>query len=70
VPGPHHAGGFDPRGHEQGSRIEEVIAMARADRIHAETAEFPLGQAGEVYRKLKAGEISGRAVLIPEGAAA
>jgi len=27
-----------------GSRVElmEVIAMARADRIHAETAEFPL----------------------------
>ncbi len=55
-----------------GSRVElmEVIAMAREGRIHAETTEFPLEQAVDVYRKLKAGEISGRAVLIPEGAAA
>ena len=55
-----------------GSRVElmEVIAMAREGRIHAETTEFPLGQAVDVYRKLKAGQISGRAVLIPEGAAA
>ena len=55
-----------------GSRVElmEVIAMAREGRIHAETTEFPLGQAVDVYRKLKAGQISGRAVLIPEDAAA
>ena len=55
-----------------GSRVElmEVIAMARAGRIHAETTEFPLGQAVDVYRQLKAGEVTGRAVLIPEGAVA
>ena len=55
-----------------GSRVElmEVIAMAREGRIHAETTEFPLARAVEVYRQLKAGQISGRAVLIPEGAAA
>jgi propanol-preferring alcohol dehydrogenase len=47
----------------------EVVAMAREGRIHAETTDFPLGQAVDVYRKLKAGQISGRAVLIPEGAA-
>ena len=53
-----------------GSRVElmEVIAMARDGRIHAETTEFPLGQAVEVYDKLKAGQIQGRAVLIPDGA--
>ena len=53
-----------------GSRVElmEVIAMARDGRIHAETTEFPLGQAVEVYDKLKAGQIVGRAVLIPERA--
>ena len=53
-----------------GSRVElmEVIAMARDGRIHAETTEFPLGQAVEVYDRLKAGQITGRAVLIPEGA--
>jgi propanol-preferring alcohol dehydrogenase len=55
-----------------GSRVElmEVIAMAREKRIHAETTEFPLAQAVDVYRQLKNGQISGRAVLIPEGAAA
>lgn len=53
-----------------GSRVElmEVIAMARDGRIHAETTEFPLDQAVEVYDKLKAGQIKGRAVLIPDGA--
>jgi propanol-preferring alcohol dehydrogenase len=50
-----------------GSRIElmEVIAMARAGRIHAETTEFPLTDAVGVYARLKAGEIAGRAVLVP-----
>jgi propanol-preferring alcohol dehydrogenase len=50
-----------------GSRVElmEVIAMARADRIHAETTEFSLTEAVDVYAKLKAGQITGRAVLIP-----
>jgi propanol-preferring alcohol dehydrogenase len=50
-----------------GSRVElmEVIAMARDGRIHAETTEFPLAQAVDVYAKLKAGQITGRAVLIP-----
>ncbi len=50
-----------------GSRVElmEVIAMARAGRIHAETTEFPLEQAVEVYAKLDRGEIAGRAVLVP-----
>ncbi|HET9943080.1 MAG TPA: NAD(P)-dependent alcohol dehydrogenase [Terriglobia bacterium] len=52
-----------------GSRVElmEVIAMARDGRIHAETTEYPLDQAVEVYDKLKAGQITGRAVLIPDG---
>jgi propanol-preferring alcohol dehydrogenase len=50
-----------------GSRVElmEVIAMARNGRIHAETSEFPLEQAVTVYEKLKAGQIMGRAVLVP-----
>jgi propanol-preferring alcohol dehydrogenase len=52
-----------------GSRVEllEVIAMARDGRIHAETTEYPLDQAVEVYDKLKAGQITDRAVLIPDG---
>jgi propanol-preferring alcohol dehydrogenase len=50
-----------------GSRVElmEVIAMARDGRIHAETTEFPLTEGVEVYAKLKAGQITGRAVLVP-----
>jgi propanol-preferring alcohol dehydrogenase len=50
-----------------GSRVElmEVIAMARDGRIHAETKEFPLTKAVDVYASLKRGQISGRAVLIP-----
>jgi propanol-preferring alcohol dehydrogenase len=50
-----------------GSRAElmEVIAMARDGRIHAEVSEFPLNQAVDVYAKLKAGQIRGRAVLRP-----
>jgi propanol-preferring alcohol dehydrogenase len=53
-----------------GSRVElmELIAMARDGRIHAETTEFPLEQAVAVCDKLKAGQIVGRAVLIPDGA--
>jgi propanol-preferring alcohol dehydrogenase len=52
-----------------GSRVElmEVIAMARGGRIHAETTEFPLTQAADVYDRLKAGKIAGRAVLVPTG---
>jgi propanol-preferring alcohol dehydrogenase len=51
-----------------GSRVElmEVIAMARDGRIHAETTDFPLDRAVEVYGKLKAGQIAGRAVLVPK----
>jgi propanol-preferring alcohol dehydrogenase len=50
-----------------GSRVElmEVIAMARDGRIHAETTEFPLTEAVEVYGRLKKGQITGRAVLVP-----
>ena len=50
-----------------GSRVElmEVIAMALNGRIHSETTEFPLEEAVAVYGKLKAGQITGRAVLVP-----
>ena len=53
-----------------GSRIElmEVIAMVRDGYIHADTTEFPLEEAGDVYAKLKAGKILGRAVLVPNRA--
>jgi propanol-preferring alcohol dehydrogenase len=44
----------------------EVVAMARGGLIHVEVAQFPLDQAVEVYAKLKAGQIKGRAVLAPD----
>ena len=53
-----------------GSRTElmEVIAMARDGFIHVDTTEFPLAEAVDVYKKLKAGQILGRAVLVPKAA--
>ena len=48
-------------------QILEMMAMACVG-IHAATTEFPLEQAVEVSDKLKAGDITGRAVLIPDGA--
>jgi propanol-preferring alcohol dehydrogenase len=53
-----------------GSRLElmEVISMASEGRIHAEITGYPLEQAVEVYDKLKAGQITGRAVLVPRAA--
>ena len=50
-----------------GSRAElmEVIAMARDRRIRAEVIQYPLHQATDVYAKLRAGQIIGRAVLVP-----
>lgn len=50
-----------------GSRTElmEVIALAEAGRVRAEVTHFPLEQAPLVYEKLAAGQIRGRAVLVP-----
>jgi propanol-preferring alcohol dehydrogenase len=50
---------------EEDLELMEVIAMARDGRIHAETTEFPLAAAADVYGTLKAGQITGRAVLVP-----
>jgi propanol-preferring alcohol dehydrogenase len=43
----------------------EVIALAQANRIHAEVETFPLDQAVQVYQRLHDGKIRGRAVLQP-----
>ena len=52
-----------------GTRTEliEVVALAAAGRLNLHVETFPLEQAREVYRKLRAGEVSGRAVLLPHG---
>jgi hypothetical protein len=45
-------------------QVVEVIAMARGARIHAETTEFPL-TAALTSMEAQAGQITGRAVLVP-----
>ena len=47
------------------SELAEVIALAEAGRLRPHTTKFSLDEAPEVFKKLHAGEISGRAVLVP-----
>jgi propanol-preferring alcohol dehydrogenase len=51
-----------------GSRVElmEVVAMARDGRIHAETWSFRSHRLVDVYARLKAGQITGGAVVVPD----
>ncbi|MFC0542547.1 NAD(P)-dependent alcohol dehydrogenase [Kutzneria chonburiensis] len=50
-----------------GSRpeLEEVLDLAARGRLHAEVTTFALDDAPEAYRRLEAGEITGRAVIVP-----
>uniref|UniRef100_UPI003CC7B0EC alcohol dehydrogenase n=1 Tax=Modestobacter roseus TaxID=1181884 RepID=UPI003CC7B0EC len=50
-----------------GTRTElmEVLDLARAGAVHVEVERFTLDQAPEAYRRLKAGTIRGRAVVVP-----
>lgn len=52
-----------------GTRAEliEVVALAAAGRLNLHVETFPLAQARDVYQKLRAGEVAGRAVLLPHG---
>lgn len=46
--------------------LREVVALAEAGRLTPIALEFyPLEQINEVYRKLKEGKVSGRAVIVP-----
>ena len=46
--------------------LREVIALAERGELTLIEQEYaPLSQIGEVYRRLKAGEVAGRAVLTP-----
>ncbi len=42
-----------------------VIDMARRGALHVEATAYPLADGVEIYRHLRAGDITGRAVLIP-----
>jgi propanol-preferring alcohol dehydrogenase len=45
--------------------LMELVELARAKRIRPQVEVYPLEQAKQVYEKLAAGKISGRAVLTP-----
>lgn len=47
------------------SDLEAVVDLASDAKVSAETQEFPLSRALEVYELLRQGRITGRAVLIP-----
>jgi propanol-preferring alcohol dehydrogenase len=55
-----------------GTRAElaDVIALARAGRIRAHVDRFALADVKTAYDRLRAGQLQGRAVIIPEAAAA
>jgi len=47
------------------TELVELVALARAGKLRLEVERFPLARATEVYAKLRAGQIRGRAVLVP-----
>lgn len=47
------------------SELVEAVALAETGRIEPKMEKFPLDDVAEVYKKLEANEITGRAVLIP-----
>jgi len=47
------------------NELEDVIALAAADRLSFHVEQHPLSDINDVFRRLEAGEIIGRAVLVP-----
>jgi len=47
------------------AELVEVVALARSGAIHIETEPLPLEQALAGYRRLRRGEVTGRAVVCP-----
>jgi propanol-preferring alcohol dehydrogenase len=45
--------------------LHEVVAMYRQGQIVPEVERFSLHDGLEAYRRLQAGELSGRAVVVP-----
>jgi propanol-preferring alcohol dehydrogenase len=45
--------------------LREVLALARAGRLHVKVERFPLERSMEAYDRLRAGTITGRAVVTP-----
>lgn len=47
--------------------LHDVVAMYRAGQITPEVERYSLEEAPEAYRKLRDGELSARAVVVPHG---
>lgn len=47
--------------------LTEVVALAHAGKIRPQVELFPLEQVADVYHRLRAGKIHGRAVITPNG---
>ncbi len=49
----------------QHPELTEVVTLARSGAIHVEVERITLEETVEAYRRLKRGEIRGRAVAVP-----
>ncbi len=47
------------------NELEEVIALAAAGRLSFHVEQHPLADINDVFHRLEAGEVAGRAVLVP-----
>ena len=47
------------------AELAEVVALAEAGKLKPLIQRFPIEEVNSVYARLQAGEIAGRAVLIP-----
>jgi propanol-preferring alcohol dehydrogenase len=47
------------------SELEEVVALARDGRLHLDIERAPLDAINDVFERLAAGQVKGRAVLVP-----
>lgn len=47
------------------TELMELVALAQAGRVKLDVEKFPLSRAPEVYQRLRAGQINGRAVVTP-----
>ena len=48
------------------AELAEVIALAREGHISAHVERFPLSGAPTAYARLRAGQLRGRAVVVPD----
>lgn len=47
--------------------LREVVSLAEAGRIKLKTERFPLEKVEEVYKRMEANQLKGRAVVLPNG---